>query len=64
MGVTGTLSRLFLLGANTTEIHGLDKFLGLLDQRHDVEKRERGLITGKLIESLRHRQDITNSTGA
>lgn len=57
MGVTGTLSRLFLFGANTTETHGLDGFLRLLDKRHDVENRERGLITGEPNESLKHKQD-------
>lgn len=48
MGVAGTLSRLALFGANTTEVHGLDHFLELLEQRHDVENRKRGLITGGL----------------
>lgn len=48
MGVTGTISRLFLFGANTSEVHGLDDFLELLEQRRDVNNRKRGLITGGL----------------
>ena len=36
-----------MFGTNITEIHGLDGFLKLLDERKDVEKRTRGLITGK-----------------
>lgn len=46
MGITGSLSRLFMLGANTTEVHGLDGFLELLDKRNEVRNRQRGLITG------------------
>ena len=45
MGVTGTLFRGLMYGANRPEVHGLDKFLQVLDQRKDVEKRKRGLIT-------------------
>lgn len=48
MGVTGTVFRIFLFGANNTEVHGLDRFLDLLDKRHDIEARQRGLITGKI----------------
>lgn len=36
-----------MFGANRTEVHGLDKFLEMLDRRKDPEGRERGLITGK-----------------
>lgn len=46
MGITGSLSRLFMFGANTTQVHGLDGFLELLDKRVDVQNRQRGLITG------------------
>ena len=46
MSITGSLSRLFMFGANTTEVHGLDDFLELLDKRSDVRNRQRGLITG------------------
>ena len=46
MGVTGTLFRGLMYGANRPEVHGLDQFLQVLDGRKDVEKRERGLITG------------------
>lgn len=46
MGAVGLLCRGFLLGLSRTEAHGLDEFLGLLDERRDVAGRERGLITG------------------
>lgn len=46
MGLTGSISRIFLYGLNRTEVIGLDKFLDTLNQRKDVEGRERGLITG------------------
>ena len=48
IGVTGALSRTFLLGLNSVEVHGLDKFTRLLDERADVEGRTRGLLTGKM----------------
>ena len=32
--------------ANSTEVHGLDRFLRTLDRRKDPERRTRGLITG------------------
>jgi hypothetical protein len=47
IGIVGSISRLFLYGANTTDVHGLDDFLGLLDKRVDVRNRQRALITGK-----------------
>ena len=31
---------------NTQDTHGLDGFLNLLDERADITKRQRGLITG------------------
>ena len=46
MGLTGSISRGFLYGLNNTEAIGLDRFLQTLDQRKDVDGRERGLITG------------------
>jgi monolysocardiolipin acyltransferase len=46
MGAVGALCRGFLYGLSTTEVHGLDTFLELLDARENVERRERGLITG------------------
>ena len=46
MGFVGSASRLFMFGANSTEIHGLDGFLETLDRRKGPEQRERGLITG------------------
>ena len=47
MGFSGAISRIFIFGANRTDIHGLDSFLGLLDERRDISERQRGLITGK-----------------
>lgn len=49
MGTIGVLSRLFIFGANRTEVHGLEKFLVLLDEREDIESRKRGLITGEQV---------------
>ena len=46
MGLTAALSRGYLYTLNTVEVTGLDQFLEILDQRKDVAKRERGLITG------------------
>lgn len=46
IGMTGIMSRAFLLGASKTEVHGLDDFLHILDRRKDVDGRERGLLTG------------------
>lgn len=46
MGVTGMLCRSFLYGASRTEVHGLEDFLRILDERKEVEGRERGLVTG------------------
>jgi monolysocardiolipin acyltransferase len=45
MGAVGLLCRGFL-AISKTEAHGLDKFLKLLDEREDVEGRQKGLITG------------------
>ena len=46
VGLTGTISRLFILGLNRIEVHGLDGFLKVLEQRKDVAERKKGLITG------------------
>lgn len=48
MGMAGALSRIFVHGANSTEVHGLDGFLELLDKRRDTDRRERGLLTSTL----------------
>ena len=45
IGFVGTLARTFLYALSTTETHGLDKLLGIIDQRKDPTNRERGLIT-------------------
>lgn len=48
MGAVGLLCKGFL-GLNKVETHGMDRFLELLDERADVGKRERGLLTGTQI---------------
>ncbi len=48
MGLVGTASRAAMFGANKTEVHGLEGFLELLDERRNIEGRQRGLITCKL----------------
>ncbi|KAI0142848.1 hypothetical protein GGR57DRAFT_485402 [Xylariaceae sp. FL1272] len=45
MGLSAGVSRVFLYGLNSVETTGLQRFLEVLDQRKDIEKRERGLIT-------------------
>jgi monolysocardiolipin acyltransferase len=45
MGVVGVLCKGFL-GLNKVETHGMEGFLKLLDEREDVGRRERGLLTG------------------
>ncbi|KAL3417410.1 acyltransferase [Phlyctema vagabunda] len=45
MGLTASISRGFLYGLNNMEVVGLDRFLQKLDDRKDVEGRQRGLIT-------------------
>jgi monolysocardiolipin acyltransferase len=46
MGLTASLSRVFLYGLNTVEVTGLQRFIEILDQRKDIVKRQKGLITG------------------
>ena len=46
VGIAGLLSRAFLHLGNKCEIEGLEGFLELLDERADVDERQRGLITG------------------
>lgn len=46
MGAVGLLCKGFLSGLSRVETHGLDKFTELLDERMDIEGRERGLLTG------------------
>jgi len=45
MGVVGFLCRTFLLGFNRLEVNGWEQFNELLEERNDVQGRERGLIT-------------------
>ena len=46
IGITGALTRIFMNVFNTQNTHGLDGFLGMLDERANIDKRQRGLITG------------------
>lgn len=46
MGAVGLLCKGFLSGLSKVETHGMEDFLKLLDEREDVDRRERGLITG------------------
>ena len=46
IGISGFLARMFYMGLNNVEVHGLDRFLELLERRKDIEGRERGLLTG------------------
>ncbi|KAI9861646.1 MAG: hypothetical protein M1824_002076 [Vezdaea acicularis] len=45
MGVFGGLSRIWLKAFSKTQVDGLDGFMQVLDERKDIEGRERGLIT-------------------
>ncbi|KAI1274759.1 acyltransferase [Xylaria sp. FL0933] len=45
MGLTASLSRVFIYSLNTVEVTGLQGFLDILDKRKDVSKRQRGLLT-------------------
>ncbi len=56
MGMTGLASRAFLLGANRTEVEGLQRFCTVLDERADIRGRRKGLITGE-----RNRLDANGS---
>ena len=47
IGFVGSLSRVLMYGTNRPEIHGLDRFRVLLDERSDPRARKRGLITGE-----------------
>ena len=46
IGVVGFLCRSFLYGFSRTEVHGLEGFIQLVDDRKDAVGRGRGLITG------------------
>ncbi|KAI0123849.1 tafazzin [Xylariales sp. AK1849] len=45
MGLTGLIWRGFLYGLNTVETTGLQGFLKILDDRENIDNRQRGLIT-------------------
>jgi monolysocardiolipin acyltransferase len=44
---TGTLAKIFLNVGARADVHGLDKFVKLLDERSNIEGREKGLLTGE-----------------
>jgi monolysocardiolipin acyltransferase len=46
IALIGTASKCFLALACTTNLVGLDRFAKLLDERRDVARRDRGLLTG------------------
>jgi hypothetical protein len=46
MGAVGLLCKGFLSGLSRVETHGMEDFLQLLDEREEVEGRQKGLITG------------------
>ncbi|KAI8947326.1 acyltransferase [Xylaria longipes] len=45
MGLTASLSRVFLYGLNSVQVTGLQRFLDIIDKRKDVDERQRGLVT-------------------
>ncbi|WEW57105.1 Lyso-phosphatidylcholine acyltransferase [Emydomyces testavorans] len=47
------LCRGFLYACNTTEVHGQEEFLKLLEERQDHTSRKRGLITGQVLPTHR-----------
>jgi monolysocardiolipin acyltransferase len=49
MGTVGFICRSFLYGLSRTEVHGLEHFQALVDERSDPRSRERGLITGRWL---------------
>jgi len=49
MGTVGVIVRSFTYGLSYPQVTGLDNFLKILDERIDVDKRQRGLITGMRI---------------
>ncbi|KAF9637554.1 Tafazzin [Lasiodiplodia theobromae] len=52
MGAVGLTCRGFLVGLSNLEVNGMDGFLKLLEERKDVQGRQRGLITDNLRWSL------------
>ena len=52
IALVGLACKSFLkIGVKKTETHGLENFIKVLDERQDVEKRERGLLTGEIFSS-------------
>ncbi|KAI1358491.1 acyltransferase [Xylaria arbuscula] len=45
MGLTASLSRVFIYGLNSVQVTGLQRFLDILEDRKDIDKRQRGLLT-------------------
>jgi len=49
MGLTGLLCKAFLYGCNRVDLVGWDDFARLLESRRDVNRRQRGLLTGACL---------------
>jgi monolysocardiolipin acyltransferase len=49
LALVGVASKAFLAFGCTKEVNGLDGFIKVLDERRDVEGRERGLLTGNSL---------------
>lgn len=49
IGFVGFLCRTFLYALSRTEVHGLENFIELVEERRDPARRERGLITGDFV---------------
>lgn len=47
IGLSVAVSKGFLYGLNKVETIGLERFVELIEQRRDVKKRTKGLITGE-----------------
>lgn len=49
-----------MYGFSRAEVHGLDDFTALLDERADINARTRGLLTGKERRELAQSSDISH----
>jgi hypothetical protein len=55
---TGSVVKLFYALGARVNAHGLDRFLRILDERADIEGRQRGLLTGKRKMRVRRSKDL------
>ena len=56
MGLVGAASRIFVTTVNSSESHGKEAFMRVLDERENEGSRERGLITGELSKFSSHQE--------